>query len=148
MKDTTLYEQIKHAKAMLHIIKTSDKESVSFYCTSIAMPALKALKITPKSSTVKSITDALVNFIDKHKIGSKPTFRSSKVTEEVVDVSIPTAEWSKEKNIYSYYKNGELKGKVEVLDSHHDLRYKWSTDKGTGAEKYLYKAYKCVELST
>jgi hypothetical protein len=77
----------------------------------------------------------------KYAIASKPSFRNKKGADiEEIDVSIPTAKWEKFKNKYEYYKNSDIVGIVEILDSTHAERYKWSTDKGTGFEKYLYKA--------
>lgn len=145
-KDTTLIDNVKHVKAMIHLITTVDDESKLSYCKLLAIPQLTQMGIKVTDTTVKGVLSAMYLYKSKHAIASKPTFRNKKGADiEEIDVSIPTAKWEKYKGRYEYYKNSEMVGIVEVLDSSHAERYKWSTDKGTGTEKYLYKAQTVVE---
>ena len=144
-KDTTLIDNVKHVNAMIHLITTVDDESKLSYCKMLAIPQLAEMGIKVKDTTVKGVLSAMYLYKSKHAIASKPSFRNKKGDVEDIDVSIPTAKWEKYKSRYEYYKNSEMVGIVEILDKSHDERYKWSTDKGTGTEKYLYKAQTVVE---
>jgi len=145
-KDTTLIDNVKHVNAMIHLITSIDDESKPSYCKMLAIPQLTQMGIKVKDTTVKGVLSAMYMYKSKHSTGAKPTFRTKKGAEiEEIDVSIPTAKWEKFKNKYEYYKNSDIVGIVEILDSTHSERYKWSTDKGVGFEKYLYKAQKIVE---
>jgi len=144
-KDTTLIDNVKHVNAMIHLITSINDESKLSYCNMLAIPQLTKMGIKVKDTTVEGVLSAMYLYKSKHAIASKPTFRNKKGDVEDIDVSIPTAKWEKYKSRYEYYKNSEMVGIVEVLDKSHDERYKWSTDKGTGTEKYLYKAQTVVE---
>lgn len=145
-KDTTLIDNVKHVNAMIHLITSINDESKLSYCNMLAIPQLTQMGIKVTDTTVKGVLSAMYLYKSKHAIASKPTFRNKKGADiEDIDVSIPTAKWEKFKGRYEYYKNSEMVGIVEVLDSSHAERYKWSTDKGTGTEKYLYKAQTVVE---
>ena len=144
-KDTTLLDNVKHVNAMIHLITTVDDESKLSYCKLLAIPQLTKMGIKVTDISVKGVLSAMYLYKSKHKPASKPTFRSKKGDVEDIDVSIPTAKWEKYKGRYEYYKNSEMVGIVEILDKSHAERYKWSTDKGTGFEKYLYKAQTVVE---
>ena len=144
-KDTALVYSLQRINALIHLITTVDDESKLSYCKMLAIPQLTQMGIKVKDTTVEGVLSAMFLYKSKHAIASKPTFRNKKGDVEEVDVSIPTAKWEKYKSRYEYYKNSEMVGIVEVLDKSHDERYKWSTDKGTGTEKYLYKAQTVVE---
>ena len=145
-KDTTLLDNVKHVNAMIHLITSINDESKLSYCKLLAIPQLTKMGIKVKDTTVKGVLSAMYLYKSKHKPASKPDFRNKKGADiEEIDVSIPTAKWEKYKGRYEYYKNSEMVGIVEILDKSHAERYKWSTDKGTGTEKYLYKAQKVVE---
>jgi len=144
-KDTTLIDNVKHVNAMIHLITSINDESKLSYCKMLAIPLLTQMGIKVKDTTVKGVLSAMYLYKSKHAIASKPFFRNKKGDVEDIDVSIPTAKWEKYKSRYEYYKNSEMVGIVEILDKSHAERYKWSTDKGTGTEKYLYKAQTVVE---
>lgn len=145
-KNVTLIDNIKHVNAMIHLITSIDDESKLSYCKMLAIPQLKEMGVKVSDTTVKGVLSAMYMYKSKHAIASKPDFRNKKGDNiEEIDVSIPTSKWEKYKGRYEYYKNSQMVGIVEVLDSSHSERYKWSTDKGTGFEKYLYKAQKIVE---
>lgn len=145
-KDITLIDNVKHVNAMIHLITSINDESKLSYCKMLAIPQLTQMGIKVKDTTVKGVLSAMYLYKSKHSITSKPTFRNKKGGDiEEIDVSIPTVKWEKYKGRYEYYKNSEMVGIVEILDSSHAERYKYSTDKGTGFEKYLYKAQKIVE---
>ena len=144
-KDTTLIDNVKHINAMIHMITTVDDESKLSYCKLLAIPQLTQMGIKVTDTTVKGVLSAMYLYKSKRSTTSKPTFRNKKGDVEDIDVSIPTVKWEKYKGRYEYYKNSEMVGIVEILDKSHAERYKWSTDKGTGTEKYLYKAQKVVE---
>jgi len=144
-KDTTLIDNVKHVNAMIHLITSIDDESKLSYCKMLAIPQLTQMGIKVKDTTVEGVLSAMYLYKSKHAIASKPSFRNKKGDVEDIDVSIPTAKWEKYKSRYEYYRNSEMVGIVEVLDKSHAERYKWSTDKGTGTEKYLYKAQTVVE---
>ena len=145
-KNTTLIDNVKHVNAMIHLITSIDDESKLAYCKMLAIPQLKEMGVKVSDTTVKGVLSAMYLYKSKHAIASKPTFRNKKGDNiEEIDVSIPTSKWEKYKGRYEYYKNSKMVGIVEVLDSSHSERYKWSTDKGTGFEKYLYKAQTVVE---
>jgi hypothetical protein len=140
-KDTTLIDNVKHVNAMIHLITSIDDESKPSYCKMLAIPQLTQMGIKVKDTTVKGVLSAMYIYKSKHSIGA--TKKGADIEE--IDVSIPTAKWEKFKNKYEYYKNSDIVGIVEILDSTHSERYKWSTDKGVGFEKYLYKAQLIVE---
>lgn len=145
-KNTTLIDNIKHVNAMIHLINSIDDESKLAYCKMLAIPQLKEMGVKVPDTTVKGVLSAMYLYKSKHAIASKPTFRNKKGTDiEEIDVSVPISKWEKHKDKYEYYKNSQIVGIVEILDSSHSERYKWSTDKGTGFEKYLYKAQTIVE---
>jgi len=145
-KDATLIDNVKHVNAMIHLITSINDESKLSYCQMLAIPQLTKMGIKVKDTTVEGVLSAMYLYKSKHSIISKPSFRNKKGADiEEIDVSIPTAKWEKFKGRYEYYKNSEMVGIVEILDSSHEKRYKYSTDKGTGFEKYLYKAQKIVE---
>ena len=144
-KDTTLIDNVKHINAMIHLITSINDESKLSYCKLLAIPQLTKMGIKVTDTTVKGVLSAMYLYKSKHSTTIKPTFRNKKGDVEDIDVSIPTAKWEKYKGRYEYYKNSEMVGIVEILDSSHAERYKWSTDKGTGTEKYLYKAQTVVE---
>lgn len=145
-KDTTTLDNVKHVNAMIHLISSIDDESKMSYCELLAIPQLTKMGIKVTDTTIEGVLSAMYTYKAKHKPASKPDFRRMTGDEiEVIDVSMPTVKWEKYKGKYEYYKNSEMVGIVEVLDKSHAERYKWSTDKGTGTEKYLYKAQKVVE---
>ena len=145
-KDTTTLDNVKHVNAMIHLISSIDDESKMSYCELLAIPQLKEMGIKVKDTTIEGTLSAMHAYKAKHKSVSKPNFRNKKSGDvEDFDVSIPINKWEKYKGRYEYYKSSEMRGIVEVLDSTHAERYKWSTDKGTGTEKYLYKAQAAVE---
>lgn len=145
-KDTTTLDNVKHINAMIHLISSIEDSSKMSYCELLAIPQLKEMGIKVKDTTIEGVLSAMHAYKAKHKPVSKPNFRNKKSGDvEDFDVSIPINKWEKYKGRYEYYKSSEMRGIVEVLDSTHAERYKWSTDKGTGTEKYLYKAQKVVE---
>ena len=145
-KDTTTLDNVKHINAMIHLISSIEDSSKMSYCELLAIPQLTKMGIKVKDTTIEGVLSAMYMYKAKHKPASKPDFRNKKGADTIeIDVSIPIAKWEKYKGRYEYYKNSEMVGIVEVLDKSHAERYKWSTDKGTGFEKYLYKAQKVVE---
>ena len=145
-KDTALLDNVKHINAMIHMISSINDESKMSYCELLAIPQLKEMGIKVKDTTIEGVLRAMHTYKAKHKSVGKPNFRNKKSDDvEDFDVSSPINKWEKYKSRYEYYKSSEMCGIVEILDSTHAERYKWSTDKGTGTEKYLYKAQAAVE---
>lgn len=145
MTDTALIDNIKHCNAMIYLVNSISEESKLSYCKVVAIPQLKAMGIKCTSDSIQDVLGAMHVYINKHKSASKPSFRKSGDDTEEMDVSITTYKWEKLNKRYEYYKDSDVVGTIEVLDKTHENRYKWTTDKGTGSEKYLYKAQKIVE---
>jgi len=145
-KDTTLLDNVKHVNAMIYLINSIDDSAKKSYIELLAIPQLREMGVKIKDTTIEGVLSTMYIYRARYKSKGRPSFRTKKGQEvEEIDVSIPTAKWEKYKGRYEYYKNSEMVGIVEVLDSSHAERYKWSTDKGTGFEKYLYKAQNVIE---
>ncbi len=145
-KDTTLLDNVKHVNAMIYLINSIDDSAKKSYIELLAIPQLKEMGVKIKDTTIEGVLSTMYIYRARYKSKGRPSFRTKKGHEvEEIDVSIPINKWEKYKGRYEYYKNSEMVGIVEVLDSSHSERYKWSTDKGTGTEKYLYKAQTVIE---
>lgn len=146
-KDTTILDNVKHINAMIYLISSVEESSKLNYCKLLAIPQLKKMGIEVKDATIKGVLSAMYAYKTKHRPSIKPNFRNKKGDDiEEMDISIPINKWEKHKNKYEFFKNDTIVGIVEILDKSHEERYKWVTEKGSGTEKYLYKAQKHIEL--